>query len=48
MIAGSIPYDRCVTESLRAGGTMLDISDGDVARTVRDAWESVREMLTSI
>lgn len=38
---GSIPYDRDVTESMIAGMSTVEFSDGPAARAIRGIWEKI-------
>jgi len=44
-VVGRVPYDRTVTAAMVAGKAVVEL-DGPAARAVREAWGTVREMLT--
>jgi len=46
-VEAEIPFDNIFTEALIQGQSVIEYSDGEVSRRIRDLWESVSQRLAA-
>ena len=47
-IVGRLPFDKVFTDAMLAGETVVEFSDGDAAKGIRNIWDKLKGMLRGV